>query len=424
MTIHTIERIALPDRETFFREYVFKRKPVVITNLFANDPIARVRTLQDAKDAFGEMKLLVRQEYMSTRNTPARHVTSVMTFNEYWDHIHNDPNSNLLCTEYDIPAPLMMLFKLPDVCRANDIGQPEILDFPRRYGDHDLFENIFIAGRNNRAHIHYDGDHRQVFLYQVFGRKEVILLPPAGGARFRPLDQYNLDLHLHTMSHEERMKIVDEADGYRTVIEPGETIYMPMLIWHYLEYVDDAMSFNVRFGRNKFGRFLCIDNFHRDYYLQTFASHLADTQLVDTKYADAIAAITREYQKPAPDLPTKVRDMRQLFKGLCERFFPDARADQYASRANEEEQVREILHDLTGRSAYPSPASVSQMRPAGPMSPAQRSLIAERATKCGYSAEQLRHIVFNRTGKNDLTALNKSEAVQMISYLSSPGASY
>ena len=53
-----------------------------------------------------------------------------------------------------------------------------------RYGK----RNVFIAGRGNKAHIHYDGDQRQVLLYQVFGRKEVILLPPASGAPFKPLD--------------------------------------------------------------------------------------------------------------------------------------------------------------------------------------------------------------------------------------------
>jgi lysine-specific demethylase 8 len=422
MTIHSIERISLPDRDTFFRDYVFKRKPVVITNLFATDPISQVRTRQDASAMFGGMKLVVRQEYMSSRNTPARHVTSVMTFDEYWTHVQNDPTTKLLCTEYDLPAPLMMQFKLPEICRAADLGQREILDFPRRYGDHDLFSNLFIAGQDNRAHIHYDGDHRQVLLYQVFGRKEVILLPPAGGARYKPLDQYNLDLHLHRLSREERLKIIDESDGYHTVIGPGEALYMPMLIWHYLEYVDDAMSFNVRFGRNRYGRFLCIDNFHRDYYVQTFASNLADPALCETRYAEAIAAITAEYQKRSPDLPTKVRDMRQLFKGLCEQFFPEARADQYATRAREEDQLQEILRDLDGRTPYLDPAAVMRMRPAGPMSPTQRSLIAERAAKCGYSADQFRHIVFNRTGKKDVEFLNKAEAVQMISYLASPGA--
>lgn len=414
----------MPDRETFFREYVFKRKPVVITDLFARDPIGQVRTLKDASEMFGGMKLLVRQEYMSSRNTPARHETGVMTFDEYWDHIHANPESKLLCTEYDIPAPMMMQFKLPDQCRAADIGQREILDFPRRYGDHDLYANLFIAGRDNRAHIHYDGDHRQVFLYQVFGRKEVILLPPAGGARFKPLDQYNLELELHRLSREQRLEIIEEAGGYHTVIGPGETIYMPMLIWHYLEYVDDAMSFNVRFGRNKFGRFLCIDNFHRDYYVQTFASNLADTAACETKYAQAMDAITAEYQKRPVDLPTRVRDMRQLFKGLCEQYFPEAGADQYASRAREEDQLQEILRDLSGRTPYLDPAAVMRMRPVGPISPTQRSLIAERARSCGYSPAQLRHIVFNRTGKNDVEDLNKAEAVQMIGYFASPGAQF
>jgi lysine-specific demethylase 8 len=205
------------------------------------------------------------------------------------------------------------------------------------------------------------------------------------------------------------------------MICPGEAIYMPMLIWHYLEYVDDAMSFNLRFGRNRCGRFLCIDNFHRDYYVQNFASHLADPALCETRFAEAIAAITRQYSQPAADLPVKVREMRQLFRELCERFCPEARVDRYAPET-EEHQIREILRDLAGRTPYPDAATVMGTRPAGPISPTQRSLINERAGKYGYSGEQLRHILFNRLGKQELDTLNKAEAAQMIGYLASAGA--
>lgn len=423
MTIHSIDRISLPDRDTFFREYVSKQRPVVITDLFAGEPIRQVRTLRDATEMFGNTQLLTRNEYISARNTAEMQATSVMTFKEYWAHVHQDPASVLLCTEYPIPARIMTQFKLPVVCLAAGPASAEILDFPKRYGDHDLFGNVFIAGRGNKAHIHYDGDQRQVLLYQVFGRKEVILLPPASGAPFKPLDQYNLDLFFDRMSPEEKLRIIDEGNGYHTVINPGEAIYMPMLIWHYLAYVDDGMSFNLRFGRNKYGRFLCVENFHRDYYVQNVCALLGDTVFAETGFAAGIEAITALYQKPAVDLPSKILEMRQLFRELCQQFCPDARVDPVDPQS-EAGHLREILRDVSGRMPYLSPAAVKQMRPQGPIAPAQRALINEKAGDAGYSAEQLSHIMFNCTGKSSVDTLTKAEAVQMLSYFASPGAQW
>jgi hypothetical protein len=45
-----------------------------------------------------------------------------------------------------------------------------------------------------------------------------------------------------------------------------------------------------------------------------------------------------------------------------------------------------------------------------------------RSGLCGYSAAQLRRILFNRIGKNNVDELNKAEAVQMLPYSATPGA--
>ena len=60
-----IARIAMPDREAFFRDYVFTRQPVVITNLFDGQEISRIDTIEDAVGAWGSMKLHLQEEYTS-----------------------------------------------------------------------------------------------------------------------------------------------------------------------------------------------------------------------------------------------------------------------------------------------------------------------------------------------------------------------
>ena len=158
----------------------------------------------------------------------------------------------------------------------------------------------------------------------------------------------------------------------------------PLVLWFNREYLEEAMSFNLRFGRNKYGRFLCVENFHRDYYVQNVCALLGDTVFAETGFAAGIEAITALYQKPAVDLPSKILEMRQLFRELCQQFCPDARVDPVDPQS-EAGHLREILRDVSGRMPYLSPAAVKQMRPQGPIAPAQRALINEKAGDAGHS---------------------------------------
>jgi hypothetical protein len=256
MTLRTIDRISTPSAEVFFEDYVIKRRPVVISDLFSGQAIDHVRTLDDAIAAFGRAELLVQPEYTKRLASDVPRAEQVMTFQDYWNVIRNNPQSDLVCTEYEIPAPVMQLFTLPDMCLARTTQGEEILQLPKKYGDHDLVSNMFMAGKGNKAHLHYDGDQRQVLLYQVFGEKEVVLFQPSRGSaisKAHSTAQF-LSTDLNQMSRSELLEYIDKIDGYHTVIKPGEAIYMPMLIWHHLNYSEDAMSFNIRFGRNSYGR--------------------------------------------------------------------------------------------------------------------------------------------------------------------------
>ena len=47
---------------------------------------------------------------------------------------------------------------------------------------------IFLANAGNVGHLHFDGDQRDVILHQVYGRKRVVLFPPAAAKHLRTLD--------------------------------------------------------------------------------------------------------------------------------------------------------------------------------------------------------------------------------------------
>src|SRR5262245_16071313 len=101
-----------------------------------------------------------------------------MKFGEYLDLVRKEPQTRQVVTEYDTPATLFGLFETPSLCRPEG-GPSEILS------------NIFMANQGNIAHLHFDQDHRQVLLVQVFGRKRVILFHPRAARRLQPVNNYS-----------------------------------------------------------------------------------------------------------------------------------------------------------------------------------------------------------------------------------------
>lgn len=423
MTAKEIARISKPDPEMFLREYVETGTPVIITGLFDGQPIDRIRTREDASAAFGNVPLNVQTEYAVAAESPETAIETTMTFDEYWAYVRAHPDTSLLCTEYEIPPSIMRMFRLPEMCLADDVDESEILGMPRKYGDHDLYLNIFVANRGNRAHLHFDGDHRQVLLHQMFGRKQVILFKPDACLQLRTTTAtpWAAGVYLERMSPQEQLEFVAEVGGYHAVLEPGETIYMPALIWHYLGYIDDGMSFNLRFKRNRYGRFLCVDNVHRDSYIQNLGCKLAGAR-GENSFTRAMSEIEAEYVRPTDSLREKVVGMRSVLRRVCERVMPEARPSLFCPPHLESQEVDKILADIGQTARYVTPDIAARARPVGSITEVQKQTIGRIANRLGYSDDLLTHLIWNRLGKTDLDSLSKIDAVQFMVYLRSPGA--
>jgi lysine-specific demethylase 8 len=423
MAAKQLERIRMPPRDEFFRDYVYPHRPVIITNLFEGDSIRQVTTLEEATEAFGGALLPLRREYTSAPmgETPTR----VMSFGDYWKMVRAEPSTSWMCTEAEVPARVLSLFTLPEVCKAPPHPPEEILSLPRRCGDHDLLLNVFVGNRGNVAHLHYDGDQREVFLHQVFGTKEVVLFPPNKGVGLEPLTSLVWSgVSLQSMTSAQRMEFIEANGGYCGTLYPGQTVYMPMLIWHFLEYTQDAMSFNIRFGRNRYSRFLSVDHFHRDYYIQNMGIHFRDQTLGNGRYTDAFDEIVAEYVRPAESRRAKISRIRELYRRLCRSHCPEARIDEYCPPEKESAELDKIVKFVDNTMRYASPEVIAKSRPVGPISSDQLRHIDQAAKKHGYDDRLLRKLMLNRVGKVDPRSLSRAEASQFLSYLGSPGAAH
>ena len=134
-------------------------------------------------------------------------------------------------------------------------------------------------------------------------------------------------------------RFVEAGGGCTTVLEPGETLYVPMLAWHHFEYLDDAMSVSVRFGRNRLARFLSLDHFHRDPFIQNVASTMTGPDTAREVVDPVVQEIMAVYERPAPDIEQKIREVRALFRRLAAQRCPDAHPADLCPPEREEEQI-------------------------------------------------------------------------------------
>jgi lysine-specific demethylase 8 len=294
-------------REALWHEHLLPQVPVVLTDIGDAAPARAIDTLERARAAIGDLMLSVRPEYTRSMlrriaEGPGADGAQAMTLAGYFDHVAATPDTTSMCIEQTAPAALCSLLEVPALCTLRDGS-----------ADTALKSNMFVGNAGNHASLHFDGDCRHVMLYQLFGKKRVIMLPVASWPALRPLVNF-ATLALWLAAPEDKSRIVEALGGWQTIIEPGETIVMPALVYHYVDYLDHGMSINFRFGRHDAHRFVS-EQVHVDAWVQSLASA--------TLAGDRDAALERLIafaQRPARTPWRKYLEMHALSRELCEQL--------------------------------------------------------------------------------------------------------
>jgi hypothetical protein len=104
--------------------------------------------------------------------------------------------------------------------------------------------NLWWAGAATRTHLHFDTPHN--VLAQVRGSKRFVLFPArdrrllsprrlgAAAGQFSKLDLRGIDLERHP-----ELRRAHPIEG---VLHPGDALFIPSGVWHYLEGDDETMS--------------------------------------------------------------------------------------------------------------------------------------------------------------------------------------
>ena len=108
------------------------------------------------------------------------------------------------------------------------------------------FPYMFFGCAGSDVRLHYDIDLSNVFISQFGGKKRITLFNQ---------DQtkylYKLPFTTHSAADLgdidfDKYPALKLASGWQTDLLPGETLFMPSGIWHYIQYVDGSFSLSLR----------------------------------------------------------------------------------------------------------------------------------------------------------------------------------
>lgn len=232
LTLNPIEKKSGLNRETFAAEYLHPHQPVVFTDLMNNWKAKTNWTIDNLKKNYGHLEVPVVSPNYSKPGKGYMEPEMYMSLGEYLTLLERGPMPYRIF--------LWNIFKhVPEMCE--DFQIPNIMD-----GFFKDFPMMFFGGKGAITPMHYDIDMSHVFLNQIHGRKRVVLFSPEQSAFLYHLP-YSVASYVDINKPDyEKYPALTKAHGWETILEPGETIFMPSGYWHYIEYTDGGYSIALR----------------------------------------------------------------------------------------------------------------------------------------------------------------------------------
>ncbi len=223
-------------REEFYRDYYVPQKPVVLRGLWKQYPAYSKWTMDYFKKSMGSIEVGLfgnrKEDIAKTLQVP----NAVMRFDDYLNLIEREPT--------DLRLFLFPVFKhKPELLK--DFGYPNIVKGYLKV------PFMFFGPAKSVVRMHQDIDMSNVFLTQFHGQKRVVLFPPDQSDLL-----YRLPFNVHSIvdiDHPdyEEFPGLNYAKGMSTVLEHGDTIFMPSGYWHHIEYLTGGFGLAIRTIANK-----------------------------------------------------------------------------------------------------------------------------------------------------------------------------
>jgi hypothetical protein len=237
MHLTSIERVASISPEDFRRNYLLPKKPVIITDLAKSWPAYQKWNWDYFKSIVGGVQVDVYNNIRAGARVPVNGADDTMLFGDYLDLIQKGP--------VELRIFLFNIFKYaPQLTKDFSFPEQYTKSFLKKY------PMLFVGGIGSIAHMHYDIDLSHIFHTQFAGRKRVLLIPNNQSQLI-----YRMPLTVESAASfvnweygvdEEKFPALAKAKGYETILEHGETMFMPTGYWHHMQYMDSGFAMSLR----------------------------------------------------------------------------------------------------------------------------------------------------------------------------------
>ncbi|MGE6218827.1 cupin-like domain-containing protein [Nubsella zeaxanthinifaciens] len=230
--VDTVESIS---KEDFKKNYLDPKKPLVIKGLTKDWPAREKWTTEYLKSIAGDVEVPLYDNSKADPSKPINAAVAHMKFGDYLDLIKREPT--------ELRIFLFNLFKkVPGL--INDVKIPKGL----MGGVMESVPAMFFGGSNSETFLHYDIDLPNILHTHFGGRKHVILFDYKWKKRLYCLPNATYALEDFNVGKPdfEKFPSLNGIEGYEVILEHGDTLFMPIGMWHWMKYLDGSFSLSLR----------------------------------------------------------------------------------------------------------------------------------------------------------------------------------
>ena len=228
-----LEKVSKISPKDFKEEFLKPGVPVIIQGLTEGTGAAKKWTIDYFKSTMGHYNVPLYDSRIKNPSSAYTQPNLHMRFGDFLDQISKNeetPYRMFLFNLFKLNPSLEKDFPCPDLARGllKELGY------------------MFFAGKGTKVRNHFDLDMGNVFHTHFCGRKRILLCSPEYSDFLYklPLNSYSLvDLDKPDYL---KYPAAKRIQGYESILQEGETLFIPSGYWHYITYLDPGFSVSYR----------------------------------------------------------------------------------------------------------------------------------------------------------------------------------
>lgn len=227
-----IDKVSLIDRKDFSDSYFKPLRPLVILDMARSWPALKKWTPDFFKEQHGSKQVKVYNEGFVVAGKSYMSMLKTISLKEYIREV-TTKSQDLRMFLYNIKS------EIPEL--VDDIVFPTLVD-----GLSKKFVFMFFGCKGSVTQMHFDIDMSHVFHTAIYGKKTIYLFPYE---QRKKLHNYPFTCRSYVdveCPDFERFPGLKDVEGFKAVLEAGETLYIPSGYWHHIVYDEASCAISLR----------------------------------------------------------------------------------------------------------------------------------------------------------------------------------